>query len=58
MRQRAAWLTQVQHTQSQDNLPELGKKSASNANRHGMAERCADPAVPQRVAVDRALLGS
>jgi transposase len=52
-RQRAAWLAHLQ----QSNLPEIGKKMASKANRNGVAERCADPAVPKSIAVDLALLG-
>lgn len=56
MRQRAALLAHVQNTHSQYNLPELGKKIADNTTRDGVAERCADPAVPKTIAVDLALL--
>jgi transposase len=38
-------------------LPESGKQSAAKANRDGGAERFPAPAVPQRLAVDLALLG-
>jgi transposase len=58
MRQRAALLTHVQHTNSQYNLPEIGKKLAYKANREGVAERFPDPAVQQRIEVDLALLNS
>ncbi len=57
MRQRAALLTHVQQTNSQDNLPEIGKKIAYKANREGVAERFPDPAVQKSIAVDLALLG-
>ena len=55
MRKRAELLAHVQNTTSQYNLPEIGKKIASKANRDGVAERCADPAVQKSVAVDLAL---
>ena len=57
MRQRAALLAHIQQTNSQDNLPESGKKIASKANRDGVAERFPDPAVQKRMAVDLALMG-
>jgi hypothetical protein len=57
-RTRAAWRAHVQHTHSPYNLPEIGKKSASKAHRDGVAERCPDPAVQTRVAVDLALMDS
>src|SRR5438876_10861597 len=50
-RQRAELLAHIQHTHSQSNLPEMGKKLAYKANREGGVERFAAPAVPQRVAV-------
>ena len=56
LRTRAEVLTPLQHTTSQDNWPERGKKMASQANRAGVAERFAAPAVPQSIAVDLALL--
>ena len=57
MRKRAELLTHVQHTNSQDHLPEMGKKIAYKANRDGVAERFPDPAVQQSIAVDLALSG-
>jgi hypothetical protein len=54
----AELLSQVPHPQSQSNLPESGQNLASQANREGGAERFADPAMPQTLAVDVALLTS
>jgi len=54
-RKRAELLTPLQHTKSPYNVPEIGKKIASKANRDGVAERCADPAGPQSIAVALAL---
>src|SRR5438093_895446 len=55
-RKRAELLAHVQQTNSQYNLPEIGKKIASKANREGVAERFPDPAVHKSVAVDLALI--
>jgi transposase len=57
MRKRAEFLTHVQQTNSQYNLPALGKKIASKANRGGVSERFPAPAVPKNIAVDLALIG-
>ncbi len=56
MRQRAELLAHVQNTNSQYNLPEIGKKLAYKANREGVAERFADPAVQKSIEVDLALI--
>jgi transposase len=56
-RQRAELLAHLQHTHSQDHLPERGKNLASKANRAGVAARFPAPAVQQRLAMDLALLG-
>jgi transposase len=56
MRKRAAWLTHIQNTNSPYNVPEMGKKIASQANRDGVAERFADPAVQKSIEVDLALI--
>jgi transposase len=56
MRTRAELLTHLQNTNSQSNLPEIGKKIADKANRAGVAERFADPAVPKSLEVDLALI--
>lgn len=58
MRKRAERLAPVQHTTSQYNLPEIGTKIAYTANRDGVAERVADPAVQKSMDVDLALRGS
>ena len=53
---RAALLAHVQNTNSQYNLPAIGKKIAYKANRDGVAERFADPAVQKSIEVDLALI--
>jgi Transposase IS116/IS110/IS902 family len=58
MRKRAELLTHIQNTTSQSNLPEIGKKLASKANRDGVAERFPEPAVQQSLEVDLALIDS
>ena len=57
-RQRGALLAHGHQTNRQYHLPAMGKKSASQANRDGVAERFAAPAVPKSLAVDRALIPS
>jgi transposase len=57
-RKRAELRAHIQNTNSQDHLPEIGKKLADKANRDGVAERFPDPAVQKSMAVDLALLGS
>ena len=57
-RKRAELLAHIQNTNSQYNLPEIGKKLADKANRAGVAERFPDPAVQKSMAVDLTLLGS
>jgi hypothetical protein len=57
MRKRAELLTHVQDTNSQYNLPAIGKKIAYKANRGGVAERFPDPAVQKSIEVGLALLG-
>jgi transposase len=56
MRKRADLLAHVQNTNSQYNLPEIGKKLAYKANRDGVAERFADLAVQKNIEVDLALI--
>jgi hypothetical protein len=56
MRQRAALLAHVQHTNSQYTLPEIGKKLAYRANRAGVADRFPEPSVRKTVAVDLPLI--
>jgi hypothetical protein len=56
MRPRAALLAHLHNTKSQYNLPDIGQKIASTANRTGVAERFPEPTVQKRVAVDLALM--
>jgi transposase len=56
-RKRAELLAHIENTNSQYNLPEIGKKLAYKANRDGVAERFPDPAVHKSMEVDLALLG-
>ena len=58
MRKRAELLPHVQQTNSQYNLPEIGKKIAYKARRDGVAERFPDPAVQKSIEVDLALIDS
>src|SRR5919199_3740223 len=56
MRKRAELLAHVQNTNSQYNLPDIGKKIAYKANREGVAERFNDPAVHKTIEVDLVLI--
>jgi transposase len=56
MRKRAELLAHVQNTNSQYNLPDIGKKIAYKANRSGVAARFDDAAVQKNVEVDLALI--
>jgi transposase len=56
MRKRAELLAHIQNTNSQYNLPEIGKKIAYKANRDGVAERFPEPAVQKSIEVDLALI--
>lgn len=56
MRERAQLLAHIQNTNSQYNLPEIGKKIAYKTNRADVAERFADPAVHKSIEVDLALI--
>jgi hypothetical protein len=56
MRKRAELLAHVQNTNSQYNLPEIGRKIAYQANRDGVAERFDDAAVQKTIEVDLALI--
>ena len=57
-RTRGELLAHVHNTNSQYTLPAIGTKIAYKANRDGVAERCADPAVHKSIAVDLALITS
>jgi transposase len=52
---RGELLAHVQNTNSQYNLTAIGKNLAYKANRDGVAERFADPAVQKSIEVDLAL---
>jgi len=56
MRKRSELLSHVQNTNSQYNLPEIGKKIAYKANRDGVAERFEDASVQKTIEVDLALI--
>jgi transposase len=56
-RKRAELLAHGQHTNSQYNLPTIGKNLAYTANRDGLVERFTAPAVQTNIAVDLALIG-
>ena len=56
MRNRAELLAHIQNTNSQYNLPEIGKKLAYKGNWDGVAERFLEPAVQKSVEVDLALI--
>jgi len=53
---RGELLAHVQNTNSQYNLPALGKNIAYKANRDGVAERFADPAVQKSIEVALSLV--
>src|SRR5712671_5713598 len=53
---RAELLAHIHNTTSQYNLPAIGKKIAYKANRDGVAERFADPAVQKSIEVDVSLI--
>jgi transposase len=56
MRKRAELLAHIQNTNSQYNLPVIGKKIAYKANREGVAEHFADPSVQKSIQVNLALI--
>ncbi len=56
MRKRAELLAHIQNTNSQYNLPEIGKKLAYKANREGVEEHFPDPSVRKTIEMDVALI--
>ena len=56
MRKRSELLTHIQNTNSQYNLPEIGKKIAYKANREGVAERFEEPSVRKSMEMDLSLI--
>ena len=57
MRKRAELLSHVHNTNSQYNLPEIGKNLRYVFNREGVAERFADDSVQKSIELDLALIG-
>ena len=56
MRKRAELLAPIHNTNSQYNLPEIGKKLAYKANTEGVEEHFPDPSVRKTIEVDGALI--
>jgi transposase len=56
MRTRAEVLAHIQNTNSQYNLPEIGKRLAYKGNREGVEEHFPEPSVRKAIAVDLALI--
>src|SRR5919201_4589594 len=56
VRKRAALLAHIHNTNSQYNLPEIGKKLAYQANRDGVEEHFPDPSVRKTIEVDVSLI--
>src|SRR2546429_1233697 len=56
MRKRAELLAHIQNTNSQYNLPEIGKKLAYKANREGVEEHFPEPSVRKTIEVDVSLI--
>ena len=56
MHKRAELLAHIQNTNSQYNLPEIGKKLSYKSNRVGVVERFDDPSVKKTVEINLALL--
>jgi transposase len=56
VRKRAELLAHIQNTNSQYNLPEIGKRLAYKANREDVAEHFPDPSVRKAIEVDVSLI--
>jgi transposase len=56
MRKRAELLAHIQNTNSQYNLPEIGKKLAYKGNREGVEEHFPDPSVRKTIEMDVSLI--
>src|SRR5919204_2851943 len=56
VQKRAELLAHIQNTNSQYNLPEMGKKVADQANREGVEEHFPDPSVRKTIEVDVSLI--
>jgi transposase len=55
-RKRAEFLAHIHNTNSQYNLPEIGKRLANKANREGVADHFPDPSVHKAIEIDVALI--
>ena len=55
-RKRAELLAHIHNTNSQYNLPEIGKRLANKANREDVAEHFPDPSVRKAIEVDVSLI--
>ena len=58
MHHRSELLAHIQNTNSQYNLPDIGKKLVYKTNREGVAERFPDASVRSSVSMDLKLIGS
>jgi len=56
VRKRAELLAHIQNTNSQYNLPEIGKKLAYRANREGVEDHFPEPSVRKTIEVDVSLI--
>ena len=56
VRKRAELLAHIHNTNSQYNLPEIGKRLANKAKREGVAEHFPDPSVRKTIEVDVSLI--
>jgi transposase len=56
VRKRAELLAHIHNTNSQYNLPEIGKRLANKANREDVADHFPDPSVRKAIAVDVSLI--
>jgi transposase len=56
VRKRAELLAHIHNTNSQYNLPEIGKKLAYKANREGVEEHFPDPSVRKTIEMDLSLI--
>jgi len=56
MRKRAELLAHIQNTNSQYNLPEIGKKLAYKANREGVEDHFPEPSVRKTIEMDVSLI--
>src|SRR5215475_11763208 len=56
VRKRAELLAHIRNTNSQYNLPEIGKRLTHKANREGVADHFPDPSVRKTIEVDVSLI--